>query len=113
MGNASKKTAQKPLEEQNQELELEFEEYVDKKGRTNTLTVVIEFETDEEFGETAHFYTAVKEKDIAFFSISIFKFREFPDGNEEQWIEFCDKKAREWVEAGEIEFIDVKNWLDR
>ena len=113
MGNASKKSAQKPLEEQNQELELEFEEYVDKKGRTNTLTVVIEFETDEEFGETAHFYTAVKEKDIAFFGISIFKFREFPDGNEEQWIEFCDKKAREWVEAGEIEFIDVKNWLDR
>ena len=49
MGNASKKSAQKPLEEQNQELELEFEEYVDKKGRTNTLTVVIEFETDEEF----------------------------------------------------------------
>ena len=75
--------------------------------------MVIEFETDEEFGETAHFYTAVKEKDIAFFSISIFKFREFPDGNEEQWVEFCDKKAREWVEAGEIEFTDVKNWLDR
>ena len=33
MGNASKKSAQKPLEEQNQELEIEFEEYIDKKGR--------------------------------------------------------------------------------
>ena len=96
-----------------QELELEFEEYTDHKGRTSTLTVVIEFETDGEFGETAHFYTAVKDKDNAFFSLSIFKFRECPDGDEDAWVKFCGDKAREWVESGEIDFKDVKNWLER
>lgn len=95
------------------EAEIEFEEYIDKKGRVNTLTVVIEYEVDEEFGLAANFYTAVKDKDNAFFSMSIFKFRECPECSEEEWYKYCEDKAREWVLAGEIEFGDVKNWLDK
>ena len=93
--------------------EVPFTKYESRRGNQYDLEVVIEFEDDEELGLMATFYAAVKGMDKEFFAYSFTKSSDEPDMEDKEWMKHCIDLAKRDMESGEIDFSDIKKWLDR